>query len=422
MMKPLHVKTLEEALSTFEKYWHAQPHFSDFSLDRALDHILAEDVVSKIDVPPFNRATFDGYAVRAVDTFGAEEDSPISLKCIGTIPAGKWLESRLRKGQCIEIATGAPMPKGADAVVMVEQTVTRGKVIYVYRAVAPHENVTKRGSDVQRGTKLLRTGEKLTPAAIGLLAAIGIKRVKVYEPPRVAVISSGAELVKPGTPLKRGQIYDVNGPAISESIRTCGAVPRYLGIAADRASSIKRFIERGLSSCDVVIISGGSSAGRGDIIPTTVDGLGKPGIIVHGLAVKPGKPTFIAVVRNKPVFGLPGNPVSALMMFDQLAAPYLRRMAGLPQPERELTRARLSKKILSVKGRKQFIPVKLTQRAGELWAEPILKDSGAITALSEADGYIVVPLEVEIVDEGEIFKVHCLGGVESVKDRRSRGL
>jgi molybdenum cofactor synthesis domain-containing protein len=412
MAKFLHVRTLEEARAIFEKHWRPKVRAVNASLDKALGQVLAENVVSKIDVPPFDRAAVDGYAVRAADTFGAGEGSPVSLTHVGILPAGKWSRIRLRKGRCIEIATGAPMPKGANAVVMVEHTVVRGKTISIYRAVAPGENVIKRGSDIRRGTKILRVGEKLTPASVGLLAAAGIDRVKVYKPPRVAVISSGAELAKPGTKLKRGQIYDVNGPALCNVIKTCAAVPEYLGIVADRVPSVKRLIKKALSSCDVVIVSGGSSAGKGDVIPRAVDSLGGPGVIVHGLAMKPGKPTFLAVVGGKPIFGLPGYPVSALMMFDQLVAPYLRQMVGLPAAERKVVHARLSTKILSARGRKQLVPIKLVRKANELWAEPILKESGAITTLVEAEGYIEVPLEVEIVDEGEIVKVVLFGGGE----------
>ena len=410
MVKPLRVRALEETRVAFEKCWRPRPHLIDVPLDGASGHVLAEDIVSKVDVPPFDRAIFDGYAVRASDTFGAGEDSPIPLTRVGTLPAGTWPRIRLRRGQCIEVATGAPIPKGADAVVMVEHTVTRGKIINIYRAVSPGENVAKRGSDIRRGTKIMRSGKKITSTSIGLLAAAGIKRVKVYKPPRVAVISSGAELAKPGKRLKRGQIYDVNGPAISDAVRACGALPEYLGIAPDHASEIKRLVKKGLSSCDVVIISGGSSAGKGDVVPAAVDSLSEPGVLVHGLAMKPGKPTFLAVVQGKPVFGLPGYPVSALMMFDQLVAPYLRYMGGLPLAERKVERARLSTRILSARGRKQLVPVKLKRKTGELWAKPILKGSGAITALSEADGYIEVPLEVEIIDEGKVVEVVLFGG------------
>ena len=409
MREPLHVLTLEDAQKTLEKCWRPRADVKEVSLKEAGGRILAMEVISKIDLPPFDRAAVDGYAVGAADTFGADEDAPRRLLCIERISAGERPRLRLSKGRCAEIATGAPMPVGASAVVMVEYAVQRGDIVEVRRAVSPGENVAKRGSEIRRGTKIFLAGSGLSPSAIGTLAAIGVGRVKVYMRPRIAVISSGAELAKVGTKLDYGQVYDTNGPALCEAVKTCGGEPLYLGIAPDEAPKIKALVKRGLASCDAVIISGGSSAGAGDIAPSVVDGLGKPGVIVHGLAMKPGKPTFIAVVKSKPVFGLPGYPVSALMIFDQLVAPYIRRMAGTRPLARLAIRAKLGRKILSVKGRRELVPVKLVKKGRELLAEPLMKGSGAITALSMADGYVEVPLEQEIVDEGEVVEVVLLG-------------
>jgi len=404
--------TLEEALGTLKRHWRPQPRAVDVSLNEAGGLALAEDAVSKLDVPPFDRASVDGYAVRASDTFSADEDSPVRLKCVGRLPAGAWPRVELRAGKCFEISTGAPMPRGADAVVMVEHVIARKSIVNVHRAVAPSENVTRRGSEVKHGATVLRARQQLSPPSIGTLAAIGFKTVKVYKRPRVAVISSGAELRAPGSRLGRGQVYDINGPAICRAVEECGGEAGYLGIARDRPSQIAGLVRKGLSGSDVVVISGGSSAGAGDIVPSVVDSLGRPGVIVHGLALKPGKPTFIAVIRGNPVFGLPGYPVSALIIFDQLVAPQLRRMAGLPQLERKTVRAKLSMKILSARGRREFVPVELVRGGEGLSARPILKGSGAITVLSEADGYIEVPLEEEIIEEGEMVRVVLFGGAE----------
>jgi len=399
-------------LGKLKKHWRPRLKAIDVPLDEAGGLTLAEDAVSKLDVPHFDRASVDGYAVRASDTFGAGEDSPVRLECVGRLPAGAWPRVELRAGKCLEISTGAPLPKGTDAVVMVEHVVTRKSIINVYRAVAPGENIARRGSEVKRGTTVLRAGQRLSPPSIGTLAAIGFKMVKVYKRPRVAVISSGAELRAPGSRLGRGQIYDINGPAICRAVEECGGEAEYLGIARDQPSQIAGLVRKGLSGRDVVVISGGSSAGAGDIVPSVVDSLGRPGVIVHGLALKPGKPTFIAVIRGNPVFGLPGYPVSALIIFDQLVAPQLRRMAGLPQHERKTVRAKLSMKILSARGRREFVPVELVRGGEGLSARPILKGSGAITVLSEADGYIEVPLEEEIIGEGKMVEVVLFGGVE----------
>lgn len=409
MSRFLRVMTLNQAKTKLEGSWRPRPRVVSVSFDDARGRVLAGDVVSKIDVPPFNRAAFDGYAVRARDTFGAGEETPKQLEVAGQLRAGTWPKKRLRAGQCIEIATGAPMPGESDAVVMVEHTNSDGRKAKVYRAVSPGENVTKRGSDITRGQRLVRAGKQLTVADIGTLAAVGVKQVKVFSRPRVAIISSGAELVRPGGRLGPGKIYDVNGPALCGAVRSCGAEPVYLGIVADNARAIRASIEKGLRECDVVLISGGTSAGAGDIIPQVTGAMGKPGVIVHGLAMKPGKPTFVAVARKKPIFGLPGYPVSAMMVFDQLVADYIRKLSGAHQLQRSIVLAKLTARVLSARGRRELVPVKLVNKNG-LLAEPILKGSGAVTSLSTADGYIEVPLEREIVDEGEVVEVKLFGG------------
>jgi molybdenum cofactor synthesis domain-containing protein len=410
MSEFLRVVTLEDARATLERHWRVKPRKVDVPLDEAAGLVLAEDVVSMIDVPPFDRAVFDGYAVHAADTFGAGEESPVELVRVGSVRAGEWPKFMVGGGQCIEIATGAPMPGGANAVVMLEHATTSAGLVKIFRAVAPGENIAGRGSEIKRGAKVLREEKVITPQVLGTLAAIGRKCVKVHAPPKVAVVSSGAELVGAGSPLKRGKIYDVNGPAICRAVELCGGKPCYLGIVRDEPRSIATLVKRGLASCDMVVVSGGSSAGAGDIAPAVIDRMGKPGVLVHGLAMKPGKPAFAAVVRGKPVFGLPGYPVSALMVFDQLVAPYLRRLGGLPQAERAKVRVKLAAKILSARGRRELVPVRLVRKKREHHAEPLFKGSGAITALALADGYIDVPLELEIVEEGSIVEVILFGG------------
>jgi len=411
MSEFLRVATLEDARATLEKHWRIKPRKVNVPLDEAAGRVLAEDVVSKIDVPPFDRAVFDGYAVHAMDTFGAGEESPVELTCVGSVRAGEWPKLKISKGQCVEISTGAPIPRGANAVVMVEYSTVGAKVVQIFRAVAPGENIAKRGSEIKHGTKVLDAGGVITPQVLGTLAAIGRKRAKVYSP-KVAVISSGIELVSAGSSLRWGKIYDVNGPAICRAVELCGGEANYLGIARDEPHSLANFVKRGLTTCDVVVLSGGSSAGAGDIAPAVIDRMGKPGVVVHGLAMKPGKPAFVAVVRGKPIFGLPGYPVSALMVFDQLVAPYLRRLSGLPRVGRVKVQARLASKIISVRGRRELVPVKLVREGRAVHAKPLFKGSGAITALSLADGYIDVPLNREIVEEGEVIEVNLFRSVE----------
>jgi len=405
----LHVSTVERARATLDKFWRPSSRTSVLALEDVLGRVLAEDVISRMDVPPFDRASFDGYAVRASDTFGADEGKPIELTLVARLRAGLWPKRRLRSGECMEISTGAPIPTGADAVVMGEYASPEKGKVRIYRAVAPGENVAERGSDLRRGRVVLQKGEVLTHIKAGLLAAVGVKRVRVFSPPRIAVISTGDELARPGGCLGKGKIYDVNGTALSGAVRECGGNPVYLGIARDRVSDIRKLIRKGLRKCDILILSGGSSAGSGDVLPEIVNEMGSPGVIVHGLALKPGKPTFIAVLDGKPVFGLPGYPVSAMMVFDQLVADYIRGLSGLPRPRRLNVRARLSTRVISARGRKELIPVKMSGRDGPT-AEPILKGSGAVTSLSMADGYIEVPIERELLEEGEIVDVKLFGG------------
>ena len=401
---------LDEARTKLEKYWRPKPRTVVEPLERVSGRVMATDVASRVDLPPFDRAAFDGYAVRAADTFGADEGSPIELRCMGEVRAGQWSKKGLTKGSCMEIATGAPLPKGADAVVMVEYSSSDGERVKIKRAVAPGENVLKRGSELKRGTKIRCTKRKITPQLVGTLAALGIGEIRVYASPRVAVISSGDELVEPSKRLGPAEVYDVNGPTICNAVRSCGCEPVWLGIAPDEPSRITDAIKKGLRACDVVLISGGSSVGGGDIVPSVVEKLGNPGVLVHGLAMKPGKPTFIAVVGGKPIFGLPGYPLSALMVFDLLVAPYLRRLAGLPELPRITLKAKIATKLLSARGREELVPVKVSRARGELVARPIRMGSSAITSLSLADGYVRIPLELEIVGKGETVEVVLFEG------------
>lgn len=310
----------------------------------------------------------------------------------------------------MEIATGAPVPQGANSTVMSEYATVEGKNVFVRRAVAPGENVAARGSDIRRGQVVANAGKSLNIRDIGAIVAVGIKRARVFSKPKVAVISTGSELLEPGQRLKPAKVYDVNSFTLSQAVKACGAEPVRFGIVADNQKSINSVLEKSMKACDVVLLSGGTSAGRGDLIPNIVAKISGLSLLVHGLALKPGKPTFIAVVDGKPIFGLPGYPVSALMMFEQLVAPYLREFSGSKQPERTSVRVKLATKIISARGRRELVPVKLVERKGGLQAVAIQKGSGAIVSLSAADGYIDVPLEREIVEEGEMVEVKLFGG------------
>lgn len=410
MKKPLTVKTLEETKSEFSKYWEPSVKKETISIDDVAGRILAEDVKSKIDLPPFDRSVYDGFAVKAEDTFEAEEDDPEELFLKGAIHAGETPRIEVDEGTCVEIATGALLPEGANAVVMVEDTTEKGENIQIRRAVSPGENISEKGTEIREGEIIAEKGQKISPQIHGALSAVGIKEVGVVRKPNVAVISTGEELAEPNQGLQPGQIYDVNGRTICDAVNLCGGKASYLGIVNDDISKIKKLVNEALASFDIVITSGGSSAGSKDIVPEVIDSLGEPGVIVHGLAQKPGKPTVISVIDKKPVFGLPGYPVSALMVFDQLIAPYIREMAAVPEKDGKTIQAKLSRKVLSARGRRELSPVKVFEKDNELVAQPLLKGSGAITSLAEANGYIEISLGKEILEKNELVRVKLFGG------------
>ncbi len=376
----------------------------------AYGRILAEDCYSSVDVPPFDRATMDGYAVKAEDTFGADEDNPVALKVVGKVEAGEVPSIEVKRGTTVEISTGAVIPKGANAVVMVEYTSRENDVVYIYKPVPPGANVMSAGSDIMAGELLVRKGTMLTAREIGVLASAGFKSVKVIKKPVVAVISTGNELISPGEKLDFGKIYDVNAYTISSGIIENGGIPIFLGIARDNAEEIRNKIAEGLKIADMVIISGGTSAGIGDMIYKILEEFGD--VIVHGIAVKPGKPTVIAVADGKPIFGLPGYPTSALMIFEILVAPLIRRMSGIPEEGRRVVKAKVPMKVFSAMGRREFLPVNLVEGKEGLIAYPFTEYSGAISTLAEADGFIEIPENKVFLEEGETVEVKLFGDIK----------
>ncbi|MBS3815264.1 MAG: molybdopterin molybdenumtransferase MoeA [Hadesarchaea archaeon] len=406
----LNVLTLEEAQNKLEEYWQPQKQTNKINIKKASGRVLARDAISRVNLPPFDRATVDGYAVQASDTFGAEEDEPIELSKKGEIHAGDLPRVKINEGSCATIATGAVIPEGANAVVKVEETSEENGIIKIRRAVSPKENISGKGSEIKKGEPIAPAGRRILPQVHGALFAAGIREVKVIKKPSVAVISSGEELVNPNEELGPSQIYDVNGPMICDAVSSCGGQPDYLGIVRDDFSSIKDKIREALNSHDIIITSGGSSAGSKDIVPEAINELGEPGVISHGLAQKPGKPTLIAVVENKPVFGLPGYPVSALMVFNQLVAPYIRELASIPEPREDTLKATLTRKVLSARGRRELLPVKIIEEKGELLAQPLRKGSGAITSLADSTGFTEISINQEILEKGEKIEVNAFGG------------
>lgn len=392
----LKVVHLEEALNVIASF-NLKPQIEEVAIENALGRILAEDVEAPINVPPFDRATVDGYALRSEDTWGANESEPVRLKLVGQINAGDVPGFRLKRGETVGISTGAPLPEGADAVAMLEEVGVEGGEVLIYKPYYPQAGVMKAGSDIAKGKRVLKAPKKLTFKDTALLSALGFQRVKVFRRPKIAVISTGNEIILPGESLNRGKIYDINGRAISDAIREIGGEALFLGIARDDEESLREKIFEGLKY-DMIILSGGASAGVRDLTSSIIEEHGE--VYVHGIAIQPGKPTIIGQIDGKPVFGLPGYPTSCLTNFTLLIAPLLRRLLGLNE-ESNRVKKKLAHKVFSVKGRRQFLPVKIE---GEK-AVPILKGSGAVTSFVDADGFIEVPETIEILEEGEEVEV-----------------
>jgi molybdenum cofactor synthesis domain-containing protein len=376
----------------------------------AYNRVLKENVVSALDIPPFSRSTVDGFAVKAEDTFGAEENQPVTLSVRGVVNIGELPEIRIGKGEAAEIVTGAPVPDGADAVVMVEDTDRKDAKLRVYRAVTKDGNVMNKGSDIKMGETVLKAGQVLGASEIGVLAALGLTKAKVYAVPVVAVLSTGGEVTEPGRELPAGKIYDINAYSLCTAVRESGGNPVYLGVVPDDEAALRKALERALASADMVLTSGGVSVGPHDLTPKIVNSLGKPGVFVSGIAVKPGKPTTVALVDGKPVFALPGHPTSALLLFHLLARPVIQAMSGRTATEAETVKALAAKRMFQAKGRRTFIMVKLKRDVTKgLVAEPVETGaSGAITTLAKADGFVEVPADQQFIDAGEEVDVGLL--------------
>lgn len=411
MQKEFHdVVSIEEAKKRLYSNYSSRPRKEVIPLPRAVGRVLAEDVTAPIDVPPFDRAAMDGYALKAADTFYSEEEKPSTLKLLGYVLAGEKKKIELSAGECAGIATGAPIPKGANAVVMVEYTHREKDRVKIYRPVAPGENIMAAGSDIMQGELILRAGAVLSPRETGVLAALGITRVPVYKKPRAALISTGDEILEPGSDLEYGKIYDVNARAIGDAVVENGGEVEFLGIVEDKPEPLLRKLKEAVAGdYDLILTSGGTSAGIGDLSYRVFDELGKPGVVVHGIAIKPGKPTIIAFARGKPIFGLPGYPTSAMIIFDVFVAPILRGLAGLGKKSLKKIKAKAAMRLYSGRGRYEYLLVNLVKGLGEEYsAYPLLTGSGAITTLAEADGFIEIPANTEMIAEGTILDVTLL--------------
>lgn len=374
---------------------------------RALNRVLIESPVATSALPAFARSTMDGYAVRAIDTFGATESLPAYLTVIGECPMGQAPSIEVRAGQAAIIHTGGMLPAGADAVVQIERTQkTTETEIEVMRAVAPGENVLQVGEDVKPGDQLFSTGHVLRPQDLGGLMAMGITRVTVARQPRVGILATGDEVIDPQFEPQPGQVRDVNTYSIGGIVERAGGVAQSGGIIRDNFDALYRAARELIDQSDALVLSAGSSVSVRDMTSDVIDQLGKPGVLVHGVSIKPGKPTIVAVCDGKPVFGLPGNPVSALVVGDLFITPTLWRMQGCEQPPHQNTvKARLSHNLASVPGRVDYIQVKLIERDHELWAEPVFGKSNLIYTLVKSDGMMIIPLDANGVAAGEMVDV-----------------
>ena len=390
---------LEEARALILESARPVTRIESVPLEEAHGRVLARDVVAAADVPPFSRAAMDGFAVVAADTFGAGQLSPKTLRLVEKVYTGQVPAQAVPQGGCTEIATGAPMPAGADAVVMVEETekADDGRV-RVFSPVYPGQNVGRQGADIRAGQPLLAAGDHLTSSRIGAIAALGFDRVDVFERPRVAILSTGNEIVEPGRPLAPGQIYDINRFTLGAIVAAHGGVPVPHPTPADTIDDLNRALD-GVGDADLVIFSGGSSVGERDLILDAVAARGE--IVFHGIAVKPGKPTLFGTIDGTPVLGMPGYPTSCLSNSYMLVVPLLRRLARLPEAVRRVVSLPAGQRIVSTTGRHQFYTVRIVDGT----AMPAFKASGDITSMSQADGYIEIPAQTDIVEKGELVDV-----------------
>jgi putative molybdopterin biosynthesis protein len=415
----LDVVTRDEAERRFRAHLHLEPLGEEIViLARARGRVLARDVLAPVDVPGFDRASVDGFAVRAEDTVGATDQAPRLLRLNqemltpGTQPAHS-----VREGTATLIATGGMVPRGADAVIMIKHTdvaevASAGLdvMVEIRRAIVPGQFVAASGSDIARGETVLRCGHALTSREIGMLAAVGLGEVAVWRQPRVAIFSTGDEIVPPGGPIRPGQVYDSNAAVLAAAVEELGCTPLPLGIVPDNAEQLEGMLHRALAEGDAVLLSGGTSKGAGDLASGVVGRLRDPGVVVHGVALKPGKPLCLAVSAGKPVAILPGFPTSAIFTFHEFVAPVLRAMAGRPATRHGTVRATLPMRIGSERGRTEYVLTSLMRMEdGTIAAYPTAKGSGAVTAFAQADGFFAIPANAETVAAGAEVTVRLMG-------------
>jgi len=397
--------SVDDALSLFfKKVTLKRLDAVSVPIEESLGRVAAENVVAPTDLPLFDRSAVDGYALRAQDTFEATQFKPKTLRSTDKETIGI--------NEVKQVWTGNPLPKGADAVVMLEHTRTVKGRIQVLVALTPGENVSKKGEDFRRSETVIQSGTRLQPHHTGLLAAFGFIHVKVVEKPRVAILSTGNELVKLGQKPQPNQIIDSNKFIIAGLCRELGAEPIDLGIAKDNLDEIGQKILKGLEEADIIITTGGTSVGAADLVPIIIDKLGRPGIVIHGIALRPGMPTALAVLKGKPVFVLSGYPMAATIGFEVFTRPMILKMLGIESEPRPMLKARFTRRVAAALGRRVYLRVYTYEKNGEFFAEPIkTKGSGLLSTMTRANGYVIVPEDREGLEEDEIVTVHLFGTV-----------
>ena len=423
----LNVIDRDEAEARFRSALTLNPLGSEvIALADALGRVLSDDVVARVDVPSFDRSNFDGFALRAADTFGATEIEPKSVRLLAEkLDAGRAPSVDVQVGEAVAISTGGMVPRGADAILMVEHSETRAVEgdsaasrveVLIRRAVTPGSGVAFAGTDIATGETVLRGGTVLTSRETGVLAALGESRVSVWRRPRVAIISTGNEIIAPGEPMRPAAVYDSNSQVLADAVRELGGEPQLCGIVRDDVVALREMLHAALAQSDLVLLSGGTSKGEGDLCYRVVAELTDPGVVVHGVALKPGKPLCLAVTAGKPVVILPGFPTSAIFTFHEFVAPVIRLLGGRQPESHETVRATLAVKTNSEIGRTEYLLVGLVQTDDGLSAFPMGKGSGSVTTFSRADGFVTIPRHTEILEAGEPVQVRLIGRQLEVAD------
>ncbi|BCV22708.1 molybdopterin molybdotransferase MoeA [Moorella sp. Hama-1] len=409
-MELFQVITLAEARRELARYWPLPGRREMVvPLTEALGRELVRPVVAGEDVPVFDRATMDGYAVRAVDTFSARESAPVLLRLAGEVPMGQPATVTVGPGEAVTVATGSMLPPGADAVVMLENTeVLEDDRVAVYKPVAPGQDLVRQGSDVRAGATVLEAGHSLRPQDLGVLASLGVTRVPVYEPWRVGILATGNEIIPPEARPGPGQVRDINSYTLYGLVRDCGAEAALYGIVPDDLESLTARVQEALAENHLVLLSGGSSVGTRDLTVQVLAGLGQPGILFHGLAIRPGKPTLAALAGTRMVFGLPGHPVSAMVSFKVLIEPLLRYGNYDGPAGKGTVTATLGSPIPSTPGREDYIRVRLEAGHGGFLGVPVPGGSSVISSMVQADGLVTIPLEEEGLEAGTRVEVELL--------------